>query len=71
MSADQAPRRTVAPPPCPACGSTDVGPVVYGFPGEEMWDASRDGRIRLGGCVIQAHTDWSDEWFCRRCSADG
>jgi hypothetical protein len=45
--------------------------VVYGFPGEEMWDASRDGRIRLGGCVIQAHTDWSDEWFCRRCSADG
>lgn len=36
-------------PACPACGSTDVKPIVYGYPGLEMLN---DPTIALGGCCI-------------------
>jgi hypothetical protein len=70
MDAETQQGLTDTPPPCPTCGSTDIGPVLYGFPGPEMWSASREGRIRLGGCVIGPQADWSDDWFCRSCTTD-
>jgi len=41
-------------PKCPRCGSPDVLPIVYGFPGQEMMEAANSGKIRLGGCCISA-----------------
>ncbi len=70
MSADIPVRDRPAPPPCPTCGSDDVAPIVYGFPGEEMWEASRAGRIKLGGCVIDGRDDWGSRWHCRACAED-
>ena len=69
MSAESAAGRTDTPPPCPVCGSDDVGPVVYGFPGGEMWEAAEAGTVRLGGCVVEDRDRWWDRWFCRRCDA--
>lgn len=37
---------------CPKCGARDSIPISYGYPGPEMMEASKDGRIELGGCVI-------------------
>ena len=36
---------------CPRCDRRLV-PVVYGFPGPEVFKAAEEGRIVLGGCVI-------------------
>lgn len=36
---------------CAQCG-TPMVPIVYGFPGPEMWDAAERGEIVLGGCVM-------------------
>lgn len=37
---------------CPACGNTGALEIVYGFPSHEMMEASREGRIVLGGCSM-------------------
>jgi hypothetical protein len=37
---------------CPKCGSTDVVPIEYGYPGQEMMDAAAKGLIELGGCCV-------------------
>jgi len=38
--------------PCPKCGSLDVVPIEYGYPGPEMMDAAEKGLIELGGCCV-------------------
>ena len=57
-----------APPPCPTCGSVRVVRRAFGFPGPEMWEAARAGRIRLGGCIIGPVERWEDEWHCWACA---
>jgi hypothetical protein len=64
--ADVTQRQT--PPPCPACGSSAVVRIGYGFPGADMWDAADAGTIRLGGCVIVDRDAWSDRWHCWPCA---
>jgi hypothetical protein len=40
------------PAPCPRCGSLDVVPILYGYPGPGMMEAAEKGKIALGGgCV--------------------
>lgn len=39
---------------CPKCGSLDVVPIEYGYPGPEMMDAAEKGLIELGGCCVTA-----------------
>ena len=36
---------------CPACGSDQTLPFVYGYPGHELLERSRAGEVALGGCV--------------------
>ena len=60
-------RSATAPPPCPTCGSVRVVRRAFGFPGPEMWEAARAGRVRLGGCVIGPVERWQDEWHCWAC----
>lgn len=49
---------------CPECGQKDeVVPIAYGLPGEKMIKDVEDGKIVLGGCVIE---DGQPRWFCKR-----
>lgn len=57
---------TPKPPPCPACHSPRVVPVVRGLPTEEAELAARDARAVIGGGVVLG--DGSEpEWACQRC----
>ncbi|MCM3876761.1 MAG: hypothetical protein NEA02_10115 [Thermoanaerobaculia bacterium] len=38
--------------PCPKCGSIDVIPILYGYPGPGMMEAAEQGKIALGGCCV-------------------
>jgi hypothetical protein len=41
--------------PCPRCAASDaVVPLRYGFPTAEVLGAARQGRLRLGGCLVCA-----------------
>jgi len=52
------------PPSCPACGSGDVVPIVYGFPSGELLRESEEGKVVLGGCCV---TGEDPQWCCRKC----
>jgi hypothetical protein len=52
------------PKRCPRCGLEHVIPIRYGYPGPEMVEDAREGRIALGGCMI--HPDYPDH-LCRDC----
>jgi hypothetical protein len=53
-------------PPCPACKSARVVPVVFGMPGPELAARAARGEVVLGGCMV-----WGDErdpkWACLDC----
>lgn len=49
---------------CPKCGSTDVVPILYGYPGPEMFEAAERGEIELGGCCV---TDDDPQRLCKAC----
>ena len=53
--------------PCPKCGSLDVVPIEYGYPGPEMMDAAAKGLIELGGCCV-----WDDDprKLCKACGEE-
>jgi hypothetical protein len=53
--------------PCPKCGSTDVVPIEYGYPGQEMMDAAKRGLIELGGCCV---SDDDPRKHCRACGEE-
>ncbi len=55
------------PRKCPACGSTDVVPILYGMPTAELFKKAEAGRIALGGCCI---TRDDPRWRCASCSKD-
>ncbi len=51
-------------PICPVCNRSDmVIPIVYGFPGEELFEESEKGLVMLGGCCVD---DRNPEWYCKR-----
>tara|TARA_Y100001970_G_C14242543_1_gene865813 strand:- start:4040 stop:4249 length:210 start_codon:yes stop_codon:yes gene_type:complete len=53
---------------CPKCNSTNIVPIVYGYPGPKMIQDSDEGKIYLGGCEIKVKApnrycnDCEDEW---------
>ena len=40
--------------PCRACGSRKIVPIVYGVVPATLGIAEEEGRLRLGGCVLEA-----------------
>ena len=52
---------------CPRCGSEDVLPIVYGYPGPELDEESLAGRVVLGGCLVGPD---SPEFHCKVCEHD-
>lgn len=49
---------------CPACGSKDVIPIAYGYPGPAMYQESMEGKIFLGGCCLDIDSPAS---YCKSC----
>ena len=49
---------------CPRCNSEDVVPIVYGYPGDELTEASMRGEVALGGCVVFPD---APEYTCKNC----
>ena len=53
---------------CPNCSSAEfVVPIRYGMPGPEMQQKSHEGKIKLGGCMIEMDTP---DWHCKECEHD-
>lgn len=52
------------PDVCPYCHQRAVVPIVFGFPGPELWEESERGDVLLGGCVIYPGRP---ERGCRAC----
>jgi hypothetical protein len=51
---------------CPACGSSDLLPIVWGMPSPELEQLTHDRRVVLGGCLV--HGDGRDpHWQCGDC----
>ena len=53
---------------CPHCGSTEVVPIQYGYPGPGAIEDSDKGKVHLGGCVVELDgpkkhcNDCNHEW---------
>jgi len=44
--------------PCPKCHKNDmVIPIVYGFPGPELFEEAEKGLVKLGGCCCSLSVD--------------
>ena len=56
-----------AAPKCPGCQSTDAIPYVYGYAGEELWEAQKRGEVVLGGRDV-----WPGQpaLRCRKCGTE-
>jgi len=52
---------------CPKCGSEDVLPILYGYPGPEMMAAAAKGLIALGGCCV---SDDDPRKHCKACGEE-
>jgi hypothetical protein len=61
----EAPKRRTKP--CPKCGSLDVVPIEYGYPGPEMMAEAAKGLIELGGCCV---SDDDPRKLCRACGEE-
>ena len=51
-------------PKCPQCGSTEVVPIVVGYPSLEMFESAERGEVALGGCCVEID---DPEWHCKDC----
>lgn len=46
---------------CPECGSKRTAQIIYGYPSEELFEFSEQGKVILGGCELiddQHHPDY-------------
>jgi len=46
---------------CPKCKSGRAVPIVYGYASAPMFEAQKQGKIVLGGCVISGD---DPHWQC-------
>jgi hypothetical protein len=49
---------------CPVCGSHDVVPIMYGLPSPEAEEDAMNGKVVLGGCVVEEN---SPTLYCKSC----
>lgn len=52
---------------CPKCGSMDVVPILYGYPGPEMMEMANKGKIELGGCCV---SNDDPQTLCKVCGTE-
>ena len=49
---------------CPRCSSDSVIPVIYGMPAGFLVTAEQEGKLKLGGIIMNED---SPDWICRQC----
>lgn len=49
---------------CPKCGSKNIIPIVYGYPSYEAMKAEKEGKIKLGGCIVEFY---ANDKYCNNC----
>ena len=53
---------------CPVCNSDEfVKPIVYGYPGPEVFKESKEGKVILGGCCVSEKNPVAR---CTKCGQD-
>ncbi len=52
---------------CPKCGSNEVIPIVYGYPSEELFLRAEAGKVKLGGCCVEA---FAMDRHCKKCGEE-
>lgn len=62
MMAPEAPRTSC----CPRCGSSDVVPIIFGYPTRETEELANRGEVVLGGCIMPPAKEYVDS-VCRAC----
>jgi hypothetical protein len=55
------------PPPCPACGSRRVLPIVHGIPSRAEREA-----LDKGEAIMADREEWEGltQWYCKQCGCD-
>lgn len=55
---------------CPKCNSTNVIPIIYGYPTPELFEDSDNDKCILGGCCIAVNEDESSlkKNHCKDCN---
>ena len=51
-------------PHCPGCNSQRVVPIVFGYPTPDAMEAVEEGKIMLGGCIVE---EGNPNWHCKDC----
>jgi ribosomal protein S27E len=49
---------------CPNCGSTEIVPIVYGYPTKKTWQDQSEGKVVLGGCCVSSA---NPDVHCKAC----
>ena len=52
---------------CQSCNSTNVVPIMYGYPGPGAVEDSEKGKVHLGGCIVDID---NPKWHCKDCEHD-
>ena len=53
------------PKKCPKCGANSVVEIIGGYPGPELLELEKQGKLILGGCCHDPGPDAS--WECTKC----
>ena len=49
---------------CIRCGKPAVVKILYGEPTDESWELAQNGKLVIGGCVVN---EKSPKWECTQC----
>ena len=53
---------------CPICSKKELIPIVYGFPGPELFEESEKGLVKLGGCCLpHPYYQGIIHYYCNSC----
>lgn len=52
------------PDRCPRCGAKTFVPIAYGLPDRGLLEAAQQGKVVLGGCIVEND---DPAWSCREC----
>ena len=52
---------------CPHCKSINVVNIMYGYPGPGAVQDSDEGKVHLGGCIVDID---NPKWHCNDCERD-
>ena len=49
---------------CPECHAQEGVNIVYGYPTQETFELVKEGRLAIGGCIVD---DENPDYKCMKC----